>query len=67
MIWLEISVNKKYKPIKPTKRTIQNRCYIELYTLFAKNKIRCTWCKKMYKECCRSRKYSQVKLCNWQI
>lgn len=46
MIWLEISVNKKYKPIKPTKRTIQNRCYIELYTLFTKNKIRCTWCKK---------------------
>lgn len=46
MIWLEISVNKKYKPIKPTKRTIKNRCYIELYTLFAKNKIRCTWCKK---------------------
>lgn len=46
MIWLEISVNKKYKPIKPTKRTIKNRCYIELYTLFTKNKIRCTWCKK---------------------
>lgn len=33
MIWLEISVNKKYKPIKPTKRTIKTGV-ISNYTLY---------------------------------
>ncbi len=37
MIWLEISVNKKYKPIKPTKRTIKKQVlYRTIHSIYKK-------------------------------